>query len=494
MLVASSSAYSQIVEITEVSSSIGCSVSAGQRWNRDSLEQCGKNAWPNWVSCSSGSCRLGPHSLRWLAYRNSYCPSDAPFNPATGRCEKENKCEPLKGNSKKHSWDYFKYGSRPTFCSSGCELQLEAVSLCLISNGTCNGTVVITGDSCDTDGATAGGDIPDEVPSGCKDIEGQYLCPEDIDGDGKPDNGAPLDTDAKCDYAPNGKFECHGGSYGKKDHEMVDPTKPIKPDEAPDVSGSNSDKANVEVPSEPTLQSSDAKQILLLNKQINKLLAGLNEDNNANFKKVVDELQTSNKFNKEQLKKIVDGTNKQIEIWEELKKLQTTSTQDIVDAINDTTDDDKHYHNQLMNSQKELLNALNGISNKIGSNNGGGNGGGDAAGAVDKLTEAVTGVDGKLDLSKTEYKSEYDKATLVNEMGKRLTATKDLLYDGMLTSFGSVDLSNARKPNFTLDMDGFGFGSYDLSDYVNLDYVFGFIRICMLFTAALTCRKLIFGG
>ncbi|USD44071.1 hypothetical protein J4N42_18175 [Vibrio sp. SCSIO 43135] len=400
--------------------------------------------------------------------------------------ECQNQCESLAGNENQHTWDYFKFGSSPTFCSSGCALKVTG-SVCSLATGGCGGTVVITGSTCTGEG-TGGGNMPDQVPSGCEEYNGQYLCPEDTNGDGVPDDGQPFDTAAKCGYDASDKFSCSGGTYAEEEYAMTDPTKPLEGVESSPIQGSDTEAISVEGVSEPTLENDQQEQVLLLNKQINALLAGLNEDNNQNFKQVIDELKNSNEFNQKQLDQIVAGTNKQLEIWEELKALQTTATQDTVNAIRELGEYDEFYHNAAMAKQNELLAALQALQ-------GSGEGEGNTSG--EQILDAIQGVEYNGcsgDPCNEPYTSEHTTNSLKTEMVTRLTSTKDAIYNGMLSAFVDIDLSGASRPSFSLDMSGFGFGTYSFDDYVNLDYIFSFIRVCILFTAAMLCRRIIFGG
>ncbi|KGY11253.1 hypothetical protein NM22_16860 [Vibrio tubiashii] len=410
------------------------------------------------------------------------CSEGQEFNPTTGSCETPNNCEPLAGNTKSTTWDYTKYGDSPTFCSAGCELKTTGSS-CFLGTGGCGGTVVITGQTCSDEGTSPGGNIPDSVPQGCQDFNGTYLCPKDSDGDGQPDAGQPIDTSAKCGYGGNDKFSCHGGTYEEPDYEMQDPTKPLEGVESNPLDPADTTVENVEGVSDPTQQSDERAQILLMNKQINSLLEALNSDNNANFKKVVDELKNSNEYNKQQLEQIVNSTNKQVEVWNELKALQKTGTEDLVNAINGLDDYDEHYHNQQMSKLNDLISAVNGIGN---------GGSGDSKGQ--EILDSISNVEAAIDGTSATYTSQHDDESLKTTMVNRLYETKNKIHDGMLDAFVSIDLSGASRPSFALDMNGFGFGTYDMDDYVNFDYIFGFIRICILFTAAMLCRKLIFGG
>ncbi|RJX72806.1 hypothetical protein DZ860_06515 [Vibrio sinensis] len=492
-----------------------CPVKVGDVFSSSSFDaycvgaQISSNNYVSSTSCSPdytgkrGSCFMyhtsGANSsvFTWSYYS---CPAGTVFNPETNECGSI--CESLAGNIKKdHKWDYFKYGDSPTFCSQGCALKPTGLSLCFMNSGSCNGDIKITGEPCDVDGTEAGGSVPDEIPQGCELIGGKYVCPEDTNGDGEPDAGSPLDPDAECGYDGNDQFNCSGGSFADPDHEMTDPTKPLDPETSKPITPSTGGSLDVETPSDPTLQSGVSEQVKLLNEQINKLLSGLNKDNNENFKDVINELTDSNTFNQHQLDAIVGGTNKQIEIWNELKALEIQSTNDMVSAINKLDDYDEFYHGQQMAMQKSLIQAIQGLASSGGGDGGeDGNGvGKDVSGILDALTKTdatglVNGEPCKGGACPVTYVSQHDNESLKNMVTTRLVATKDTIYGGILDSFGNVDLSNASRPSFTLDMSGFGFGVYDLNDYTDFSYVFLFIRVCMLFTAAMTCRRLIFGG
>ncbi|MEZ9897604.1 hypothetical protein AB4525_16360 [Vibrio breoganii] len=405
------------------------------------------------------------------------CPTGTVNDDTTGTCESY--CAPLAGNSQSTNWDYFQYGSSPTICSSSCELDVE-IAVCFIATGSCNGDAIITGEGCSTEGFTAGGVIPEEVPAGCENFDGTWICSEDTDGDGQPNEGAPLDVTSRCGYNTSDQFVCTGGSYADEDYEFPDSTNPVDTVSSGSITESDFEVSAVEPPTAPTEQTDTTKQIKLLNEQINELLTSFNQDSNDNFKTLIDELKDSNEYNKEQIEQIVTSTNKQIEIWNNLKSLQVTTTQDIVNSINDTADYDEYYHNESMQKQDELLNAIQEIKT-----------------SNQELNETITNVDTTLDTDFSDISASYTSSNgeqLEETITNRLIQTKDTLYAGVLESFANIDLSGAAKPNFSLDMSGFGFGSYDLESYVDLDYIFAFVRICILFTTAMTCRKIVFGG
>ncbi|MFA0062670.1 hypothetical protein AB4421_00865 [Vibrio breoganii] len=441
------------------------------------------DVYPIKTSCGVSQAQLDDpqtYARTWYFDKSatSYtCPAGTTPNDTDGTCGSI--CEPLAGNSQATNWDYFQYGSSPTICSSSCELDVE-IAVCFISTGSCSGDAIITGQGCSTEGFTAGGTIPDEVPAGCENFDGTFICAEDTDGDGQPNDGAQLDVASRCGYDSSDKFVCTGGSYADADYEFPDSTNLVDTVSSGSITESDFEVSAVEAPTAPTEQTDTTKQIKLLNEQVNELLTSFNQDSNDNFKNVIDELKDSNEYNKQQIEQIVTSTNKQIEIWQNLKSLQVTTTQDIVNSINDTADYDEYYHNESMQKQDELIQAIQQIKDSNST-----------------LEETITNVDSTIDTNFSEVTPSYvseNGEQLEETITNRLLQTKDTLYSGVLESFATIDLSGAAKPDFSLDMTGFGFGSYDLESYVDLDYIFAFVRVCILFTTAMTCRKIVFGG
>src|SRR5690606_21038105 len=120
----------------------------------------------------------------------------------------------------------------------------------------------------------------------------------------QPDADCGLDPDADCGFSSDGEFGCTGGSYDKdsdtgggdgdgtdtggdtggsqiEDPSPFDPvtTTPVDPrpvDPEPDVS----------TPATGDPNNNIVQSIVNMNKQVNKALHDLNEDNNANFAEV----------------------------------------------------------------------------------------------------------------------------------------------------------------------------------------------------------------
>ncbi|MGR5467187.1 hypothetical protein ACPV51_07950 [Vibrio astriarenae] len=434
-------------------------------------------------------------------YSNS-CPDGTELHD--GICQ--NKCEALSGNSTSQTWDFYQYGDSPVVCSSGCTLKNYGVSLCFVKSGQCSGDMIITGETCTTgDGWASGGNVPDELPTGCKQVYDTYVCAKDTDGDGQPNDGAEYDTDAKCDYTPTGQFKCVGGTFTPSTPEINDPTQDVDKVEGGGFSPSNGDSINVDAPPTVDDKGDATGQIKQLNEQINKLLTNLNQDNNDNFRDVINQLVDANQHNTELTKQIIDGTNKTIEIYDNMRLANQSQTAEIVGAIGLASDYADFNHGQAMNEYALMSEYLRQISESLGES-----GGGDLEGitdAVTDLTDAITNVDTSgagtgvpciddegNNTCGSLYESELTQEEFSTRIQERMGETMELVTTGIVDSFTSLDLSGASKPSFSLDLSEMGFGRYSIDDYIDLDYVFLFVRICMLFTAAMTCRKLIFGG
>ncbi|MCU8408920.1 adsorption protein, partial [Vibrio vulnificus] len=61
-----------------------------------------------------------------------------------------------------------------------------------------------------------------------------------------------------------------------------------------------------------------------------------------------------------------------------------------------------------------------------------------------------------------------------------------------LSGMFELDLSAASRPKFGIPVPFYGW--FYFTDYINLDWVFAFVRVCMMVSTAFLCRKLLFGG
>ncbi|WP_139046756.1 hypothetical protein [Vibrio cidicii] len=306
------------------------------------------------------------------------CPDGTEFNPDTGKCEEPplSCADTAEGHVVKgQTWPFKTYGSDPRVCAGGCIYKLHVLSLCFPEGGFCTGDMIGTSEECTNDGIEPGNNTPDP----CEPKEGGgYSCNKDIDGDGQPDADGGLDPDADCGFDSQGKFGCTGGSYDKdpdtgggdgdgtdtggdtggsqiEDPSPFDPVtstpadpRPVDPE--PDVSTPVTGDPNNNI----------VQSIVNMNKQVNKALHDLNEDNNANFAEVNTnlkqisintdtinsnialQLQQDVDLHREAIEKMNENTTKQNEhLTKELTELKEALTQDkddLKEAINGTSD------------------------------------------------------------------------------------------------------------------------------------------------------------
>ena len=89
------------------------------------------------------------------------------------------------------------------------------------------------------------------------------------------------------------------------------------------------------------------------------------------------------------------------------------------------------------------------------------------------------------------YQSSYDGG-LDSIVTAQLQEMKTSVVDPFVSSFGEIDLSGAKRPDFGLPVPFYGYFSFD--DYIDLDAIFGFLRFIFLASTAFYCRQIIFGG
>lgn len=89
------------------------------------------------------------------------------------------------------------------------------------------------------------------------------------------------------------------------------------------------------------------------------------------------------------------------------------------------------------------------------------------------------------------YQSSYDGG-LDSIVTAQLQEMKTSVVDPFVSSFGEIDLSGAKRPDFGLPVPFYGYFSFD--DYIDLDSIFGFLRFIFLASTAFYCRQIIFGG
>ncbi|CDU14909.1 hypothetical protein [Vibrio coralliirubri] len=89
------------------------------------------------------------------------------------------------------------------------------------------------------------------------------------------------------------------------------------------------------------------------------------------------------------------------------------------------------------------------------------------------------------------YDSAYE-GDLSDVLESQLQTMKTSVVDPFVSNFGNIDLSSAKRPNFGLPVPFYGYFSFD--DYIDLDWIFGFLRFIFLASTAFYCRQIIFGG
>ncbi|EPR4993741.1 hypothetical protein ACU6DI_002786 [Vibrio navarrensis] len=313
---------------------------------------------------------------RLMLYPVSGCPSGTELNPDTGKCEEPpaSCADTVDGHVVKgQTWPIKTYGKSPRVCADGCIYRPTGYVVC--TDNSCTGDMMGTSEECANDGIEPGNNTPDP----CEPKEGGgYSCNKDIDGDGQPDADGGLDPDADCGFGSDGEFGCTGGSYDKdpdtgggdgdgtdtgggtggsqiEDPSPFDPVtstpadpRPVDPE--PDVS----------TPATGDPNNNIVQSIVNMNKQVNKALHDLNEDNNANFAEVNTnlkqisintdtinsnialQLQQDVDLHREAIEKMNENTTKQNEhLTKELTELKEALTQDkddLKEAINGTSD------------------------------------------------------------------------------------------------------------------------------------------------------------
>ncbi|MDK9764906.1 hypothetical protein KI743_23145, partial [Vibrio sp. D420a] len=166
----------------------------------------------------------------------------------------------------------------------------------------------------------------------------------------------------------------------------------------------------------------------------------------------------------------------------------------------------------LTNSTEAINSNGEKISNELASGFGDLNGSlGGIKGSLDGVQGSLDGIQGSLDeLSNVDtsnagtgstcisdsscrgfYRSRYPNG-LSGVANEHFQLIKANALDGFVDTFGTLDLSNAKRPTFAIPI--MDFGTFDLSEYFDFDWLFGFVRFCLIFTAIATARKNILGG
>ncbi|WP_086969830.1 hypothetical protein [Vibrio coralliirubri] len=443
------------------------------------------------------------------------CPSGQERNPNTGVCEQPT-CSNSKGKDAPFPQgpvpnDGESLGASRLSCDTG--VMCEVLSGYRAANGSMIKDSFYTGEDCvgnqndyancpyygSCDGQTPPEPEDLENPwEGCTKpyVDSAFVCREDTDGDGKPNPDAPYDDGAYCDHDSSGKFVCSGGSFDKD--KPTEPVEPTEPDgdvshggNIPDASGDPATIQPVDPPKEvtepeltPDSNGDVVKAVTSMNRDFNKALNDLNIDINQSQANINTELDRLNKnvVNNSNATRDLAQTN--IDIYNNTKQLiqgvevaVKTGTATTVDAINTNGENTVNAVNtgfsDVGDSLEEIKGSLDGIAN------------------VDTSSAGTSGSCIKTDSCTGFYTSGYPDG-LSGVANAHFESIKTNVLDGFVNTFGNLDLSNANRPSFTIPV--MDFGDYDIEDYINLDWVFGFARFCLIFTAIATARKNILGG
>ncbi|MFH4666647.1 methyl-accepting chemotaxis protein [Vibrio cidicii] len=400
------------------------------------------------------------------------------------------------------TWPYKTYGNDPRVCARGCIYKLHVLSLCFPEGGFCTGDMIGTSEECTNDGIEPGNNTPDP----CEPKEGGgYSCNKDIDGDGQPDADGGLDPDADCGFDSQGKFGCTGGSYDKDptpeqpdpNHTPDDPTSEIPdPSPLPDDTTSTPTPDPVDpTPDVPTPTptpdgNGDVVQAITnLNRDVNKSINDMNIDINKANANIENELNRLNQNTRANTQAIKDMHQANIDIAENNKALIQQANADITTAVNTTT-----------NAVNDLGGKIDGLGADLESIDGSLTGIGETLDGIGTALDGMANTDTSgagtggtciaSDNCTGFYTSSYPDG-LEGVFTDHFSDVSTKVTDS-LTGMFELDLSGASRPKFGLPVPFYGWFYFD--DYINLDWIFAFVRVCMMVTTAFTCRKLLFGG
>lgn len=481
----------------------GCPYSVGSILDTNLFAACGKGKQVVSSYTQITAARIAWNGNTMVAYTASNsalilfsavaatCDSPNVINSDTGACEPPppSRCEILRdrGEVVHMNWNQAAYGSQMTgsyYCSSyGCASQISGTTTCL--NGTCYSDATLTGDECDGSGdSSICTDSTCSSPKPPNETDPDQPTPEP--GDDNPihdpdDPTSPVDS---------------GGNVANPD---IDPSTPDPVDPAPEVT-----------PPE-TGEATDA--IVNMNRDVNKALNDLNIDINSSNTKIENELKLLNASNegiKSQLTQLEETT---IKIGDNNKALITQLNRDVTTAVNVNTNAINKLGGKvdsLNNTVGDLKESVDGMATDVGDIKESVSGMGETLdGMADDLSGIGDAIDGLANIDgeglrqgtcfsnpqytfcKGWYEPNYPDGFrgVFDEQFGQLT---DSVTASVNNIFGGLDLSNSAAPSFCLTL--WMFGTSCFTDYLDLSWVFGFIRFAFMFTTVWLCRKLVFGG
>lgn len=398
------------------------------------------------------------------------CPSGEVFNPDTNKCESPNQCASYKGESGKIGWNSYFWG-RATPSSHICS-----------SKG--GGCVAITGDSL----------CININPDDLKNDPSLYDCDAVFlvqDTECSQSGDYPFCTDESCTEfipEPTPNPDPDPEPQPDPDHEPSDPTAPlpdsggevINPEVTPKPPTEEKPKPGVETPTPTPDSNSDIVQSVTgMNEDMNELLTRLNSDTNKQFDDVNNQLLQLNTQSQRIVAQIAKQEKQDAAIYENTKALIQNLNKDVTTAVNKTT----NAVNALGSKVDGLSDAVNGLGDDVSAIK-------DAITGVDTSGAGVSGTCIATSTCTGFYESGYPDGISgiftehFDTVSKKVTET--------LKDFMKIDLDNASRPSFAIPVPFYG--NYSFDDYINLDWIFSFVRVCMMVSTAFLCRKIMFGG
>lgn len=444
-----------------------------------------------------------------------HCPEGQIVNPATRQCETPPPCSALEGEDAPWPVGHLPNDDKPItaqrlYCDTYkmCEavagytayqttLGPTIIKDSYYTGGKCsdnfsgNDDCQYMGTSCDTP-APPEPELEDPYP-GCKKpyVEVPFVCPEDTDGDGIPNPDAPFDDAANCSHDESGKFSCTGGTFDPETpNPNPDPDPNPEPNPDPDPDGpivipdpnplppsTNQplvpDPVDPEAPvTEPELTPGSngdiVKSIVNLNKDTNKALRDLNIDINKSNASINTQLVALNSNVRQNSETIQDLHKANIDISTREQELMIGTTNAIKSG------------NAALG---EKLNAVNGNLSDIGD-------------GLDKIINTDTsgaGIGGTCiatDSCTGFYDSAYPEG-INGLLSGQMTKMKTDVLDPFVATF-NIDVSGAQRPKFGLPVPFYGWFYFD--DFIDMDWIFSFIRFVFITSTVFYSRQIIFGG
>ena len=376
-------------------------------------------------------------------------------------------CSDVEGEKGQVRWASNVWGEPPPsgyLCSykgGGCVAAIsQDTSLCFPESGWCYGDYIVIGPSCD---------VPNG-PSFCSDPNCNAFRPEPDRPPTDPDNPDPETPDHEPDDPTGGDIE-DPNVLPDSDSDVIVPDNP-------------DDKPDVEDPEiTPETDKAVVAAVTGMNKDVNSSLHALNTDVNKGVAAIQNDLRVLNSSlvtNTQAIQKQQINDN---EIYRKTKSLIQQANADITSAVNRNTG--------AVNSLGEELGGLSGTLTGIGED-------------IEGISETLDGIAntdttgagwGGTCIADDSCTGFYDSGYpdgIEGVVSGHMSDIKDSVLDGFINTFGDLDLSNAKAPSFCMNV--ITFGEYCFTDYIDFDWLFGFVRFCMIFTAIAQARRIIFGG